>query len=151
MTHKTIKVKVGDWEAKIDKMLAPLIKEMWRAGIETEECCEDFWNDEQKLAFIYFPRVEELKRLVDLVANGADWKNPKSLYRRINPPYGYDEQIPAWTYNLAVEDMLIGSGTGVNHVMQAALWFHQSDIPLCTAILKAHNDRFKRRTPSSST
>jgi hypothetical protein len=39
--HKQKRVRANGWSANVDKGLAPLIKELWKAGIYTTNSCED--------------------------------------------------------------------------------------------------------------
>jgi hypothetical protein len=39
--HKTVSVKWDGFEARIDKNIAPLIKELWKADIFTYNSCEE--------------------------------------------------------------------------------------------------------------
>jgi hypothetical protein len=53
--HQTVKVRCP-WDSNcpidIDVKLAPLIEQLWRLGIETNQCCEEEWPG---LASIEFP------------------------------------------------------------------------------------------------
>src|SRR4051812_28525653 len=59
--HETMKVEgcpfTEEGEAlDIDVLLAPLIRELWRLEIETEQCCQEEWPG---LASIVFPGTGE--------------------------------------------------------------------------------------------
>lgn len=59
--HKTVKLKgcpLGDkgYAWHIDVLLAPLIRELWRLGIATLQCCHEEWPG---LASIEFPGTAE--------------------------------------------------------------------------------------------
>jgi hypothetical protein len=56
--HKTVKLKCP-WRADpvdIDAKLAPLIREVWRLGIDTCQCCQERWPG---MAEIEFPGTAE--------------------------------------------------------------------------------------------
>lgn len=42
--HRQVTVRVGPWCEEIDEQIAPLIREMWIAGIETSMSCQDGWG-----------------------------------------------------------------------------------------------------------
>jgi len=76
--HKAVYVRVGDQEAEIDAAIAPLIREMWEAGIETVMSCQEDGNG---LVWIEFPSEEDLANFLDMVADYDP--DPNALYNRI--------------------------------------------------------------------
>src|SRR5262245_32284945 len=57
--HKTVKVSRG--EVDIDEKLAPLIPLLWKAGIETNQCCQE---ERPGLACIEFPGSAEVEEFL---------------------------------------------------------------------------------------
>lgn len=67
MNHPTVNL-LGPGEegmVSIDEMIAPLIKEMWSAGIRTIESCQDVGRnkDGDHCAGVWFPDVDEVRKL----------------------------------------------------------------------------------------
>ena len=59
--HKTVTVSRG--EVEIDEMLAPLIRLVWAAGIQTSQCCQEERPGE---AYIEFPGTGEVEEFLDV-------------------------------------------------------------------------------------
>jgi hypothetical protein len=140
MNHEQVLVKVGATAIKIDKMLAPLMEEMWKSFIMTQSSCQEF-DDGSGRAWIAFPNEHELKKFLNLVGDNSDIDDMDSLYRRINPPAFRAVELNAWDFGVIVEDDNICYGGGVcNFQMRFYVWFPQSDIPLLVERLKRNNE-----------
>lgn len=63
--HATLVVKVGDQKEEIDEMIAPLIRELWIAGISTAMSCQEEYRE---TAWIEFHFIDELERFLNIVA-----------------------------------------------------------------------------------
>jgi len=63
--HKTVRVVSGQWHADIDVEIAPLIKALWRAGIETTGSCQDSPRGWVWLAFPHPSFEAFVKRVVE--------------------------------------------------------------------------------------
>ena len=81
--HCTVHVTFGEQHADIDKGIAPLIREMWRAGIVTSQCCQD---SPPGWIWLEFMSSFELEKFLDIV--GAYENTVGSLHDRML--YGYD-------------------------------------------------------------
>jgi len=40
--HKQVRIRHGEMEADVDEEIAPLILELWRAGVETISSCQNY-------------------------------------------------------------------------------------------------------------
>jgi hypothetical protein len=87
--HPQVHVKVGPMEADVDEQLAPLISEMWRAGVETIMSCQHHPTPEFEKSglptawvwlYMYAPHAEQF---CSIVAGEHD-EDPNSLYQRIS-------------------------------------------------------------------
>ncbi|HJM33410.1 MAG: hypothetical protein QF868_05565 [Candidatus Marinimicrobia bacterium] len=86
--HDTVLVEYGGLNAQIDKEIAPLILETWKADIQTIfSCQEDF--DLPSHAYIQFPDIYEAEEFLKISFNNDD-----SLRLRISQ--NYPEHI--WFY-----------------------------------------------------
>ncbi len=97
--HRTVPVRIGPWHADIDEAIAPLIREMWIAGIETEMSCQ---QDGFGKVWISFTELADLVRFLNIVAEyevGAT-----TLYNRMNPRLRLDDMNLAWEYEMFVDD-----------------------------------------------
>ena len=77
--HKTVHVKVGLFEAEIDEEIAPLIEEIWKAGMGTTNSCQENQPD---VAWIEFYSSIDAAEFLDVVA-GEYSDEFDSLYNRI--------------------------------------------------------------------
>ncbi len=139
-SHPSKRVKVGNMEADIDVMLVPLIREMWKAGIETEECCQDLILDEEKnigKVFISFPNIREIRDFLSIISDNRDIDKPESLYRRI---LGCSEEQNIWSYDIFLEDGGLMTKTGnTDFEFASCVLFSQSDIKEATRRLRNYN------------
>ena len=97
--HRAVLVQVGQWSEEIDEGIAPLIREMWIAGIETFMSCE---QDGFGKVWIAFTALEELAGFLNIVAEyeaGAE-----TLYNRMNYKLLMNDEGPAWEYEMFVDD-----------------------------------------------
>lgn len=101
--HPTIIVEVGSWREEIDVALAPLIREIWKAGIETMMSCQEV---EPGIAWIAFPAVEELFHFLNLVTRYEP--EVDTLYNRIHHQRTGPMSAPVWDYQLNLMDIFEG-------------------------------------------
>jgi hypothetical protein len=97
--HRTVLVQIGPWRELIDEVIAPLIREMWIAGIQTVMSCQ---GDENGTVWIAFDDLENLAAFLNIVARyeaGAE-----TLYNRINYQLSLDDPELVWEYGLIVND-----------------------------------------------
>lgn len=71
-------VVLGEKRAEIDEMIAPLIREMWIAGLSTVMSCQEEYRE---TAWIEFSFIDELEKFVNVVAEYD--VNSHSMYARI--------------------------------------------------------------------
>ncbi|MFO1045411.1 MAG: hypothetical protein U0941_26835 [Planctomycetaceae bacterium] len=108
--HETITVIVENRRGEIDLEIAPLIREIWLAGIETMMSCQEV---SPGIAWIEFPDVEELLRFLNRVTPyepGID-----TLYNRICHQIVDPTSRPHWEYHLNLWDMFQGQEEQRDH------------------------------------
>jgi hypothetical protein len=137
--HRTVIVEVGPWREEIDVGLAPLITEMWKAGIETMMCCQEV---ELGIAWIEFSEIKELYRFLNLVTRyepGSDTR-----YNRINWHVRGPMSTPEWTYQFNLHDMFEGEEEQTIHELArfyatVGVYFPATDISVLLQRLRVHN------------
>jgi transcriptional regulator with XRE-family HTH domain len=77
--HEQVRIKVGDREAEVDIGIAPLIRELWIAGIYTFMSCQQTFLGR---IWIEFPDLRDCQNFLNIVAQYKVDKD--SLYWRIN-------------------------------------------------------------------
>jgi hypothetical protein len=104
--HKQVLVEVGDMAAEVDEGLAPLIRELWRAGIHTTMSCQENRPGIAWIQFASAPDAEEFLSMVGEYEDGID-----SLYSRINPrclplcpEHCAELEAKLWEYDVFAED-----------------------------------------------
>ena len=99
--HKTVSVKWDGFEARIDKNIALLIKELWKAGLFTFNSCEE---NRPGIVWIEFACVAEAEAFLNIVARYEEGVD--TLYNRIRLAWShYDGIIPgAWEYDVLPMD-----------------------------------------------
>ena len=157
--HQTVRVVHGDQKADVDKAIAPLIREMWRAGIETYQSCQD---RPAGYVWIQFDSSHELERFLNII---GDYEAAHgSLHYRMR--HGYDclggRRVGQWhyvvgAYDLAVDEVNTEAG-GVQEIcvgppdfmVLIAVHFPHADLPQVLKRLKRFN-RNQRRAITTST
>jgi hypothetical protein len=92
--HAKVLVRVGAVQQEIDEAVAPLVEELWQAGIDTWRTCQE---DEPGLALIDFPGEDNLLRFLAVVARyDAD---PDSVYQRSLGNREGRSCLPAWQFD----------------------------------------------------
>jgi hypothetical protein len=149
-THIQVAVEYGEQEALVDAEMAPLIREIWRADINTIASCQDVGESLDDLpnryphmartvkalqgtALIDF-RPADAQRFFDAVADG---KPPRAVYDRMT----------RWTAKGAWEVRMVLYDT-CNTVDDRRFWvigtqvrFPRNDIPAITKSLRRTNLR----------
>lgn len=94
-THRAVLVEVGKYSELIDEVIAPLIQQLWRAGIRTLMSCQGAEDDK---VWIAFDDAEQLARFLNIAAEYE--VGSETLYNRIcfNKPYADLEQL--WEFEL---------------------------------------------------
>ena len=138
--HSTVTVEVDPWREEIDEVLAPLIRQIWIAGIETVMSCQE---TEPGIAWIEFPGVEALFRFLNLVTryeSGVD-----TLYNRIRYQLTGSMSAPVWEYQLNLMDIFEGQEEQTSDGLTCfeatvGAYFTVTDIPVLLQRLQAFND-----------
>ncbi|MHC4407061.1 MAG: hypothetical protein ACYTG0_46200 [Planctomycetota bacterium] len=145
--HTTVTVQTGSWKGEIDEEIAPLIREMWVAGIETTMSCqEDGWG----LVWIMFPDEVDLVTFLNMVAEYEE--GPDTLYNRMNPRWRDPQSGSAWEYEIMPTDLALveedhdeDSSTRERHDGVSDFFFHYSvrfprcDLPRVVEHVTRHN------------
>jgi hypothetical protein len=98
--HETVRVRVGDMDAEIDKDIAPLIREIWEAGIVSCNSCQE---NEPGIVWIEFMTPTDAERFVNIVAEYEDGID--TLYNRITGERSAKEkEVKYWEYDPFVFD-----------------------------------------------
>ena len=102
--HQTVRISHEDQEADVDKQIAPLIKQMWKAGIETYQSCQD---NPPGWVWIQFASSHELERFLSII---GDYEAALgSLHDRMR--HGYDRiagpRVGQWHYVVVADDLAV--------------------------------------------
>jgi len=97
--HAAVLVQVGSWKAEIDMAIAPLIREMWIAGIETSMSCQE---DADGKVWIEFPDLHDLVKFLNITAQYE--AGAVTLYNRMNYLLPLSDPSLAWDYGLFPAD-----------------------------------------------
>jgi len=79
--HRQVKVSYKRLRAPIDVKIAPLILEMWKAGIKTQGSCQRM-SDMSDMVWIELLFVEEAVKFLNIASADFD-QAPDSLYNRM--------------------------------------------------------------------
>jgi hypothetical protein len=95
--HKQVRVKANGQAAYVDEGIAPLIKEIWRAGIQTIMSCQ---KGAYGFVWLNFVDTEDAGEFLNIVAEYS--RDSDSLYKRM---FGRDAENPkSWIYKFHAED-----------------------------------------------
>ena len=162
-THPATVVVHGDLAAEVDLELAPLVLEIWRAGLETIHSCQDVGENlvdlavhlphlagivqrETGRASIGFPDAEAVLAFLDALANAG----PRDeLYERM----AHWASPAAWQLVLGIQDQglereeakgpgrMAPDGTPLSHFAAASFQvrFPRSDAAEMTQRMRLHN------------
>jgi hypothetical protein len=134
--HKTVRVRYKDYDEKIDVLIAPLIYECWRAGVNTVMSCQEVEYCQKKCVWIEFDTSEDLDYFVQLIAVNDKLRAHAAMSQN------QDDPTTSWHSALYIDDF---SGPGEPHMcgLVISLYFPQSDINSIVATLKEFNDEMK--------
>ena len=154
--HETILVTFNEMEADIDVEIAPLILEIWRAGITTTFSCQ---GGRSGLAWIQFLTSGDAAQFLNSVVGPYD-KDEDSLYSRIR--HGrrtfYQPYDGHWIYEAHVQDNsteFVRAGQGKGSLCEISygtpelcfrysVRFPRSDIPTLERRMRQMNERNSR-------
>jgi hypothetical protein len=100
--HPAVRVVWSDQDADIDETIAPLILEMWKAGVRTANSCED--NLPQGFVWIQFRTTQDAERFLNIIGEFEDDDPAPSRYRRM---LGEGEWPNEWRYAIGLEDWAV--------------------------------------------
>lgn len=135
---KRVLYRPGKYYAKIDELLAPLIKEMWKAGIETNESCQHV-NYRDGKAWISLDDVADFQKLTRIVLT-PDEKDKLTQHASIysGAETYFDEE---WLAQVHAEVYQPEEDPDDWEFVYSVDWyFPQEDIPELVKRLRAYND-----------
>lgn len=152
--HKAILVRWEDEEAWIDEELAPLILELWKAGIGTVNSCQE---NRPGWVWIEFYDTSHAVAFINIVARYEE--GIQTFYNRIRqawvPREGELEE--AWeysvhpidmaVYDISVDDRYIEescSGPSA-FIFSLSIRFPRPDLPLILKRVRQHNKQVRLR------
>jgi hypothetical protein len=96
LEHKTMPVKdfMGH-DIDIDENIAPLISEIWKAQINTNNSCQD--NVPADYVWVEFSSINDFDKFINIINNSLTERS--TMYERM---MGYDG--PHWRYNSLMHD-----------------------------------------------
>jgi transcriptional regulator with XRE-family HTH domain len=138
--HKEVVVQVGDKKAEIDEVIAPLIREVWIAGIRTVMSCQ---QDVFGRVWIMFPDPENAVAFLNIVGQKFE-EGSESLYVRMNDYCSSCGHIPKWVYNVGVSDLrrmdgIVPPDYPADFTIHVSVRFPQRDLPTVVRRLQEHN------------
>ena len=145
--HSTVSIIYKDEQIEVDEMIAPLITEVWKAGIGTWMSCQEV---DKGIAWVEFESVDDLLKLVNIVISyDVDVNSP---YNRIE----WDRNLlgmtlPDWEFRFSVMDILADDAeriVGGEVLFEATVgaYFPHEDIELMVSKLR----EFNKRNPSNA-
>ena len=102
--HKTVLVRWKDQSAYIDKRIAPLILELWKAEIATVNSCEENRPGWMWIEFLYVTDAERFLNIVARYEHGI-----RSFYNRIRQAWEFGDRplTDAWEYDVYPFDLSV--------------------------------------------
>ena len=138
--HKQVRIKVDSFEADVDEELAPLLVELWKAGMRTVLSCQE---NRPGVAWIQFFSVDDLTYFLDTVG-GCAAVEEDDLYWRITQDA--DEDGGSWEYALHPMDIAADDEADDDwheHLPDFAFLpsvrFPRTDLPLLLRHMTFHN------------
>lgn len=146
-THRAIHVKVGTREGDIDAKIAPLIRELWKADVDTVLSCQ---NNPAGWVWICFDGCDSCERFLNILAEYDP--HPESLYNHIRGENGFTPNELLWHFeidftDLAVEEDEHGDERPVGPPMlhpEISVRFPHSDLPDVLRRMRLFNNRNSR-------
>jgi len=147
--HETVYVKYGAMEADIDVEIAPLILEIWRAGLVTLNSCKE---NRPGWVWIQFLIAEHAATFLDIVAVYEE--GIECLYNRIRHEWDHDVGPPdgLWKYDALVQDLSVlqeevedgvieeASAGPSDFIFNMSIRFPKADLPIIEERLRLHNE-----------
>jgi hypothetical protein len=157
--HSTTPVLLGDREVAVDVELAPLIIELWRAGIETDSSCQDAGEmlasgDALDEHFAVIAERERGRAYIVLCYPG-DLFDLYNILGSEGPCHAFYERVTQWSVPGAWERSIGIGDERIEHGDWSApadfapfgieLSFPRTDIPEFTARVRQFNNRAECR------
>lgn len=93
--HKQTHIQVRDMEADVDEAIAPLIKEIWTAGIDIDLSCQE---DQPGIIWIHFMTLDDGIRFLNIVVRYQ--QESEGIYNRVLGHWKRDSAVPRWTFQV---------------------------------------------------
>jgi hypothetical protein len=142
--HRAVKVCVGRMREEIDERIAPLVREIWKAGIRTIMSCQE---TEPGIAWIEFDSVADLIRFLNVVAQYEEGVD--TLYNRINRRRVGPTSTSCWEFQLNLLDCGFSPQDDdryegpADFLVSVGVYFPQGDLPVLVRRMKHHNSAVK--------
>jgi hypothetical protein len=152
--HKMVVVEYRGLSAWIDEGIAPLIRELWRAGIDTVMSCEENRPGWMWIEFAHATGAEEFLSIVARYETGID-----TLYNRIR--HGWDpgegDLLGQWEYDALPTDLAVTETEKDGYIEEScsgrsrflftfSVRFPATDYPTLLARMTKHNRNARGRT-----
>jgi hypothetical protein len=137
--HRTVPIEHDGVAAEIDMAIAPLVLEVWRAGLRTVNSCQD---NPSGFVWLEFESLGDATRFLDIAVQpaGAVPDDLHDLYHRAfreGPGAFWPLSRRLWLYKV------LPRNTGQPDLVQAdfllSVRFPQTDLPAVLERLRAHN------------
>jgi len=140
--HKTVLVEHGRWRKNIDKNIAALILETWKAGVSTDYSCEDEREpgDEEAWVVLGFPSVASARKWVRIIA--AHRKDGRWLHNqemRVACREMQRRGLACWRWETYAYDAVFRATGPTRLDFGVLVRFPRSDLRTVTRRLRANN------------
>ena len=138
MHHPQVVVTVGARTALVDAGLAPLIEQLWRAGIDTRQSCEA--HSATGKVWISFPTATDAELFLNAVVSTdqTGWARAETWsfgqYESAAQPlpgstaYEQGDHPAGWEFHAWVEDGALGTGDAAEFWIGIAVLFPRHDL-----------------------
>ena len=146
--HQQVTVTVGEQSAEVDARLAPLIEELWKAGMQTWQSCER--HVATKKVWINFVTAADAEAFLDVVVGGegsTKWSRAEYWYFGEYEPIA--TPMPAavaephhpegWEFHATAQDLRLGTGKPPAFCISIAVLFPRKDLKRVIERLQAWN------------
>ena len=149
--HKTVLLEHGRWRESIDKNIASLILETWKAGVSTDYSCEDEREPGDKDAWVVlgFPSVTAARRWMRIVAGHKKdlrWLHNQEM--RVTCREMQRRGVACWRWETYAYDAVYGATGPTRLDFGVLVRFPASDLVTVMRRLRARQRR--RRSSASS-
>ncbi len=136
--HPQVLLRVGDRTANVDAGIRPLIRELWRAGIDTTMSCQ---QDGYGCVWVQLPPADAGRFLSIVVGTRPDDRgdlDPNGIYNRITGSWELDDPSAAWRLDAAPHDFAY-AGMPAEIEIAVSVRFPPSDLDAVLDRLRSHN------------